>query len=103
PISEEFIERGLERAASEHAEAVVIQITTPGGMLDSTRSIVEKLMTSKVPVIVYVGPAGARAASAGFFILEAADIAAMAPGTNTGAAHPVIFGGEKIDEIMKAK
>jgi membrane-bound serine protease (ClpP class) len=103
PISEEFIERGLERAASQHAEAVVIEITTPGGLLDSTRTIVEKLMTSPVPVIVYVGPAGARAASAGFFILEAADIAAMAPGTNTGAAHPVILGGGTMDDVMKMK
>lgn len=102
PISEEFIERGLERAASAHAEAVVIEITTPGGLLDSTRTIVEKLMTSPVPVIVYVGPPGARAASAGFFILEAADIAAMAPGTNTGAAHPVLL-GEKMDDVMKMK
>ncbi len=103
PISEEFIERGLERAASEHAEAVVIEITTPGGLLDSTRTIVEKLMTSQVPIIIYVGPAGARAASAGFFILEAADIAAMAPGTNTGAAHPVLFGGGPMDDVMKMK
>ncbi len=103
PISEEFIERGLTQAASEHAEAVVIELTTPGGLLDSTRSIVEKLMTSSVPVIVFVGPAGARAASAGFFILEAADIAAMAPGTNTGASHPVTLGGEKMDEVMKTK
>lgn len=102
PMTDEFIQRGLERAASEHADAVVIEITTPGGLLDSTRSIVEKLMTSKVPVIVYVGPAGARAASAGFFILEAADVAAMAPGTNTGAAHPVLL-GEKMDEVMKTK
>src|SRR5260221_3605132 len=102
PISEEYIEQGLALAASEHAEAVVIEITTPGGLLDSTRSIVEKLMTSSVPVIVYVGPAGARAASAGCFILEAADIAAMAPGTNTGAAHPVLL-GQEMDEIMNMK
>jgi membrane-bound serine protease (ClpP class) len=103
PISDEFIERGQAQAVSTHADAVVIEITTPGGLLDSTRSIVEKLMTSKVPVIVYVGPAGARAASAGFFILEAADIAAMAPSTNTGAAHPVTLGGEKMDDVMKMK
>ncbi len=103
PVSQEFIERGLEQAASDHADAVVIEITTPGGLLDSTRSIVEKLMTSRVPVIVYVGPAGARAASAGFFILEAADIAAMAPGTNTGAAHPVRGDGKPMDPVMNAK
>jgi membrane-bound serine protease (ClpP class) len=102
PISDEFIGRALDQAQREHDDAVIIELSTPGGLLDSTRSIVEKIMTSRVPVIVYVAPAGSRAASAGFFILESADVAAMAPGTNTGAAHPVIL-GEKMDEIMKAK
>src|SRR5438270_4733194 len=102
PISDEFIGRALAEAVRAHDSAVVIELTTPGGLLDSTRSIVEKLMTSPVPVIIYVAPAGSRAASAGFFLLEAADIAAMAPGTNTGAAHPVLL-GEKMDEVMKAK
>jgi membrane-bound serine protease (ClpP class) len=102
PISDEFIGRALDQAQREHDDAVIIMLSTPGGLLDSTRSIVEKIMTSRVPVIVYVAPAGSRAASAGFFILEAADVAAMAPGTNTGAAHPVIL-GEKMDEVMKAK
>jgi membrane-bound serine protease (ClpP class) len=102
PISDEFIGRAIDQAQREHDDAVIIELTTPGGLLDSTRSIVEKIMTSRVPVIVYVAPAGSRAASAGFFILESADVAAMAPGTNTGAAHPVLL-GEKMDEIMKAK
>src|ERR1700737_4983291 len=102
PISDEFIGRALKEAARTNDDAVVIELRTPGGLIESTRSIVEKIMTSRVPVIVYVAPAGARAASAGFFILESADIAAMAPGTNTGAAHPVVF-GEKMDEIMKTK
>jgi len=102
PISDEFIGRALDQAQREHDDAVIIVLSTPGGLLDSTRSIVEKIMTSHVPVIVYVAPAGSRAASAGFFILESADVAAMAPGTNTGAAHPVLL-GEKMDEIMKAK
>ena len=102
PISEEFIARGLEQAARNHDEAVLIELNTPGGLLDSTRSIVAKILTSPVPVIVYVGPAGSRAASAGFFLLEAADLAVMAPGTNTGAAHPVIP-GTKMDDLMKAK
>jgi membrane-bound serine protease (ClpP class) len=102
PISDEFIGRALDQAQREHDDAVILVISTPGGLLDSTRSIVEKIMTSRVPVIVFVAPAGSRAASAGFFILESADIAAMAPGTNTGAAHPVLF-GEKMDEIMKMK
>ncbi|PYQ49753.1 MAG: serine protease [Acidobacteria bacterium] len=103
PISDEYIGRGLESAARAKDAAVVIELSTPGGLIDSTRSIVEKMMTSRVPVIVYVSPAGSRAASAGFFLLEAADISAMAPGTNTGAAHPVMLGGDKIDEVMKAK
>jgi membrane-bound serine protease (ClpP class) len=102
PVSDEFIGRALDQAQREHDDAVILVLSTPGGLLDSTRSIVEKIMTSRVPVIVYVSPAGSRAASAGFFILESADVAAMAPGTNTGAAHPVIL-GEKMDEIMKAK
>jgi len=103
PISDEFIGRALDQAARDHDEAVIIELSTPGGLLDSTRSIIEKILASPVPVIVYVAPSSARAASAGFFILESADIAAMAPGTNTGAAHPVVFGGEKMDEVMKAK
>jgi membrane-bound serine protease (ClpP class) len=102
PISDEYIGRAIDQAQSEHDDAVILVLSTPGGLLDSTRSIVEKIMTSRVPVIVYVAPAGSRAASAGFFILESADIAAMAPGTNTGAAHPVLL-GEKMDEVMKAK
>jgi membrane-bound serine protease (ClpP class) len=102
PISDEFIGRAIDQAQSEHDDAVILVLSTPGGLLDSTRSIVEKIMTSRVPVIVYVAPAGSRAASAGFFILESADIAAMAPGTNTGAAHPVLL-GETMDETMKAK
>ena len=103
PISDEFIGRALAEAQRTHAEALVIVLTTPGGLVDSTRSIVEKIMTSPVPVVVYVAPAGSRAASAGFFILEAADLAAMAPGTNTGAAHPVNLTGKEMDPIMKTK
>src|SRR5256712_7348426 len=103
PISDEYIGRALADAARAKDVAVIIELSTPGGLIDSTRSIVEKMMTSRVPVIVYVSPAGSRAASAGFFLLEAADVSAMAPGTNTGAAHPVMLGGDKIDEVMKAK
>src|SRR5947199_605617 len=103
PISDEFIGRGLAEAERHGDAAVVLEMSTPGGLLDSTRNIVEKIMTSRVPVIVYVAPAGSRAASAGFFILESADIAAMAPGTNTGAAHPVTITGGKMDDIMKEK
>lgn len=102
PISDEFIGRALAEAQRTNAEMLLVELQTPGGLIDSTRSIVEKMMTSRVPVVVYVAPAGSRAASAGFFILEAADVAAMAPGTNTGAAHPVIL-GEKMDPVMKTK
>ncbi len=103
PISDEYIGRAIERARQTNADAVLIELNTPGGLVDSTRSIITKILASPVPVIVYVTPTGARAASAGFFILESADVAAMAPGTNTGAAHPVILGGEKMDDVMKAK
>ena len=102
PITDEFIGRALTEAEATKADAVVIELSTPGGLDDSTRAIVEKVFRSRVPVIVYVSPSGARAASAGFFILQAADIAAMAPGTNTGAAHPVLL-GEKLDDVMKMK
>jgi membrane-bound serine protease (ClpP class) len=103
PVSEEYIGRAIEQARQTNADAVLIELRTPGGLADSTRSIIEKILASPVPVIVYVAPSGARAASAGFFILEAADVAAMAPGTNTGAAHPVNLGGGKMDDVMKQK
>jgi membrane-bound serine protease (ClpP class) len=103
PISDEFIGRGLDYARQQHADAVIIELATPGGLVDSTRDIITKILGSDVPVVIYVAPTGSRAASAGFFILEAADIAAMAPGTNTGAAHPVVMGGDKMDDVMKAK
>jgi membrane-bound serine protease (ClpP class) len=103
PISAEYISRGIDKAAREHADAVLIDLRTPGGLETSMREIVQKILASPVPVIVYVSPSGARAASAGFFILESADIAAMAPGTNTGAAHPVMMGGGKMDDVMKEK
>jgi len=102
PISDEVVGRALDDAAARKAELVVIELRTPGGLETSMRGIVEKIIRSPVPVVVWVGPGGARAASAGFFILEAADIAAMAPGTNTGAAHPVIL-GQKLDDVMKMK
>jgi membrane-bound serine protease (ClpP class) len=104
PISAEYIERAIERARQTNADAVLIELSTPGGLVTSTREIIEKVLASPVPVIVYIAPTGSNAASAGFFILESADVAAMAPGTNTGAAHPVILGGgEKMDDVMKAK
>lgn len=103
PISAEYIARAIAEASRRHDQALLIEMNTPGGLVDSTREIIEHITTSAVPVIIYVTPSGSRAASAGFFILESADIAAMAPGTNTGAAHPVILGGGKMDDIMKEK
>jgi membrane-bound serine protease (ClpP class) len=102
PISEEYIARALNTAHRQNDQAVLIEMNTPGGLVDSTREIIERITSSAVPVIIYVTPSGSRAASAGFFILESADIAAMAPGTNTGAAHPVVLGG-KMDDVMKEK
>ncbi|HEX6503944.1 MAG TPA: nodulation protein NfeD [Terriglobales bacterium] len=103
PITDEYIGRALAEAQQHGDKAVLIELNTPGGLLESTRDIVTKILNSAVPVIIYVAPTGSRAASAGFFILEAADVAAMASGTNTGAAHPVTITGGKMDDIMKAK
>jgi membrane-bound serine protease (ClpP class) len=102
PISADYLARGLDAAAEQHASAVLIEINTPGGLLDSMRQMVSKIVASPVPVIVYVAPSGSRAGSAGFFLLEAADVAAMAPGSNAGAAHPVVAGA-KLDDVMKQK
>jgi membrane-bound serine protease (ClpP class) len=102
PISAGYLQRGLQHAERMHAQAVVVELGTPGGLLDSTRAIVTSIEQSKVPVIVYVAPSGSRAASAGFFILESADVAAMAPGTNTGASHPILE-GQKMDPVLKVK
>ena len=103
PITDEYIGRALAAAERNKDQALLIELNTPGGLLESTRNIMEKILASPVPVIIYVTPSGSRAASAGFFILESADIAAMAPGTNTGAAHPVSIGGGKMDDVMKQK
>ena len=102
PVSEQYMERGIDQAARTHSNALLIDLNTPGGLLDTTRSMVSKILASRVPVIVYVAPSGSRAGSAGFFLLEAADIAAMAPATNAGASHPVVEGG-RLDPIMKQK
>ena len=101
PVTAEYIGRAIDTANADHDEAVLIELNTPGGFLDSTDEIIHKILTSPVPVIVYVAPTGSRAASAGLFILEAADIAAMAPGTHTGAAHPVTLFGKPDDVMMK--
>jgi membrane-bound serine protease (ClpP class) len=105
PITQEYISRAIDEAQRRNDQAVLIELNTPGGLVDSTRRIIEKITSSQVPVIVYVAPSGSRAGSAGIFILEAADVAAMAPGTNAGAAHPVLIGpfAPKVDDEMKRK
>jgi membrane-bound serine protease (ClpP class) len=102
PITVEIVEHVLEQAGKDDAAAVLLRLNTPGGLMDASREINEKIVASRIPVIAYVSPSGGRAASAGFFLLEAADVAAMAPGTNTGASSPVLMSGE-MDPVMRKK
>ncbi|MDQ2718851.1 MAG: nodulation protein NfeD [Bacteroidota bacterium] len=102
PSTAEFIHQAIIKTQNENAECLIINLNTPGGLLTSTREIVANIMQSQVPVIVYVSPSGAHAGSAGVFITMSANIAAMAPGTNIGAAHPVTLEG-KSDEVMNEK
>lgn len=102
PVSAEYLDRGIQQAAQRHANAVLVEMSTPGGLLDSTRQMVQHIEQSPVPVIFYIAPAGSRAGSAGFFLLEASDVAAMAPGTNAGAAHPILE-GKTMDPVLKQK
>jgi len=109
PATASYISRSIDEARSQNAQCLIIQLNTPGGLLDSTQKIVQSFLGSSVPVVVYVAPTGATATSAGCFITIAASIAAMAPATTIGAAHPVSIGGfpsggeEKPDETMKQK
>ena len=103
PVSAEYMIETIDRADREGGALVVFTLETPGGLVDSTRAIVTRMLAAKTPVAVFVGPAGARAASAGFILAIAADVAAMAPGTHIGAAHPVSSSGEKVDEVMSKK
>ena len=103
PLTHEIVSQGLRQAAEAGDAAVVLRIDTPGGLLDSTNEIVQAILASSVPVIAYVSPSGGHAASAGFIILVSADVAAMAPGTNTGAAHPVLALGGELEGTMKQK
>lgn len=103
PVAAEYIADGIDAAESAHRAAVVLQLDTPGGLDTSMRIIIKAINASTVPVIVYVSPSGSRAASAGTFVTLAAQIAAMAPGTNIGSAHPVSMGGGDMDEEMKKK
>ncbi|MEW5983579.1 MAG: nodulation protein NfeD [Acidobacteriota bacterium] len=103
PVSAEFMVEAIDRADARGAALVVFLMETPGGLVDSTRTIVSRMLAAKTPVAVFVAPSGARAASAGFLLTIAADVAAMAPGTHIGAAHPVQGQGEKMDETLSAK
>jgi len=102
PITAGRLDRAIELAERDRAAALLVDLDTPGGLLDSTRHMVGAILNSRVPVIVYIAPSGARAGSAGFFLLEASDVAAMAPGTNAGASHPVLASGAP-DDTMKQK
>lgn len=103
PLTGEIVADGLREAESSNDQAVVLRLNTPGGMLQTTNEIVQAILASPVPVITYVSPSGGHAASAGFIILVSADVAAMAPGTNTGAAHPVLALGGELKGTMKEK
>jgi len=102
-VSAEFVLHGIEYANQKNADAVLLELNTPGGVQTAMRDIIEAIYASRVPVITYVAPSGGSAASAGFFVLLAGDLAVMAPGTNTGAAHPVILGGSDVGKTMEAK
>ena len=103
PVSAQFMIETIDRADAENAALVVFTLRTPGGLVDATRDIVTKMIAARTPIVVYVAPSGARAASAGFIITIAADVAALAPGTPIGAAHPVSGGGAQMDETSSKK
>lgn len=102
PITVEIVGHAIEQAGRENAAAILLRLNTPGGLIEATREINSRIVASPVPVIAYVTPSGGRAASAGFFLLEAADVAAMALGTNTGASSPVLM-GQQMDPVMRSK
>jgi membrane-bound serine protease (ClpP class) len=102
PITAEIVGDAVKQAQQQRASLVLIQLNTPGGLLDATRKSIEKIIASPVPVVTYVAPSGGRAASAGFFLLESGDLAAMAPGTSTGAASPVLL-GQTMDPVLRSK
>jgi membrane-bound serine protease (ClpP class) len=103
PGTAAFLARGAKQAVEEDAVLLVVELDTPGGLVTSMRTMIKTIMNAPIPVVVFVSPSGAQAASAGVFVVMAADIAAMAPGTNIGAAHPVVAGGKDMDETMDTK
>src|SRR4051794_1424211 len=102
PVTVEILSSAIAQAKQQNASLILVRLNTPGGLMDAMRTSIEKILASPVPVVTYVTPSGGRAASAGFFLLQAGDVAGMAPGTNTGAAHPVLVGSQ-MDPIMKQK
>jgi membrane-bound serine protease (ClpP class) len=103
PITVEILTHAIDQARRERADLLLIRLNTPGGMLEATRQAIEKIVASPVPVVTFVMPSGGRAASAGFFLLESGDIAAMADGTNAGAASAVLLGGQQMDPVLRKK
>ncbi len=103
PALADYISKGIEKAQEDNAACVVIRMDTPGGVLSTTKTIIKEMINARVPVVVYVAPSGSSATSAGALIAVCADVAAMAPGTNIGAAHPVGGGGQEIDATMSEK
>ena len=100
PLSAQYLVDAIDQADAQGAALLIIEIDTPGGLVDSTKEIVQRMLRARTPIAVHVSPSGARAASAGFLLLIAADVAAMAPGTNTGAAHPIdLSPGGAVDEV----
>lgn len=102
-VSAEYVKRGIRYANDRHADAILLELDTPGGLVSATQELVQAIYASRAPVITYVAPSGASAASGGFFVLLAGDLAVMAPGTNTGASHPVDLLGGQPDKIMSEK
>ncbi len=103
PVAAEYLHDAIDQAEAQHAQLLVFQLDTPGGLDTSMRDMIKNITGSQIPIVVFVSPTGGRATSAGVFLTLAAHIAAMAPGTNIGAAHPVAMGGAKMDEVMKKK
>src|SRR5207302_5334358 len=103
PASAQYMIEAMDRADADHALLLVFTLRTPGGLVDSTRDIITHMLAAKTPVAIFVAPSGTRAASAGFLLTIAADVAAMAPGTHIGAAHPVAGTGEQMDQTMAKK
>jgi membrane-bound serine protease (ClpP class) len=102
PVTVEIVRDAIAQAQAQHAQVLVLELNTPGGLLEATRESISEILKAPMPVITFVTPSGARAASAGFFFLEAGDVAAMSPGTNTGAASPVLI-GQQMDPVMRQK